>query len=70
MKPDPKAYLHACEVTGLQAGDILFIDDLALNVEAAESLGMLGHVASSVGEVCDILTAKQALQVPPTSGMR
>ena len=40
IKPDPAIYRTLLERYGLEAGDCIFIDDSARNVEAARSLGM------------------------------
>jgi FMN phosphatase YigB (HAD superfamily) len=39
-KPDPAAYAHAARQLGLPAEQLLFVDDRALNCEAARSIGM------------------------------
>ena len=43
MKPDPAIYRLTCERFGLLAGDILFVDDSARNVEAARAFGLHAH---------------------------
>jgi len=40
LKPHPRAYQRALDITGFAAGDVLFIDDQPRNVEGAEQLGM------------------------------
>lgn len=53
LKPDPQAYEHAVEVTGVPADRQLFVDDQPLNVEGAEAIGMdaiwfdFGHPAEA-----------------------
>lgn len=42
-KPDPAIYKLALEQFGLEAGEALFVDDLAGNAEAATQAGMIGH---------------------------
>lgn len=44
LKPDPAIYLYLLEKFGLKAEECLFFDDVAVNVEAAEKLGIHGHV--------------------------
>jgi len=44
IKPDPAIYLRLCERFGLNPEDCLFTDDKAVNVEAAQRLGMKGIV--------------------------
>ncbi len=39
-KPDPKAYRAAIEALGVPAGNITFIDDRLINVDAAREVGM------------------------------
>lgn len=41
-KPNDDIYLHALETFDLAAGDAVFVDDLAENVEAANRLGLTG----------------------------
>ena len=40
-KPDPAIYRHAAEGLGVQASNILFVDDREENIAAARSAGML-----------------------------
>ncbi|MEV6757009.1 HAD family phosphatase [Streptomyces sp. NPDC051214] len=42
-KPDPRAFEAACAGLDVLPEDCLFIDDVAVNVEAAEAVGMQGH---------------------------
>ena len=39
-KPDPEIYEHVLELSGISASKSLFIDDLEINVRAAEQLGI------------------------------
>lgn len=43
IKPDPAIFRLACERFGMAAGDFLFVDDGAHNVEAARALGFHVH---------------------------
>ncbi len=43
-KPDPKIYELAIEKTGLEANEIMLIDDLADNIQSARQLGMQTHL--------------------------
>lgn len=43
-KPDPRIYQLTLERLGALAGDALFVDDMADNVAAAESIGIQGHL--------------------------
>ncbi len=42
MKPDPRLYEIALERLGVQAGEAVFIDDFAHNIEGAKAVGMAG----------------------------
>lgn len=39
IKPEPRIFEIACERTGMAPGELLFVDDVAGNVAAAEALG-------------------------------
>ncbi|MCA0208827.1 MAG: HAD family phosphatase [Proteobacteria bacterium] len=43
MKPDPAIYALAIERFGIDPAGALFIDDMAKNIEGAESVGIAGH---------------------------
>lgn len=43
-KPDPRAFETACARMGVSPRDCLFVDDLAVNVEAARQAGMQAHL--------------------------
>ncbi|MFJ2087774.1 HAD family hydrolase [Streptomyces sp. NPDC087901] len=43
-KPDPRAFEATCAALGVQPESCLFIDDVAVNVEAAEATGMQAHL--------------------------
>lgn len=44
IKPDEAIYRYTLETFGLTPGECLFIDDRQENIEAAERLGIHGHV--------------------------
>jgi len=54
-KPDVDIYLLAAERLGLDPGECVFVDDLAVNVRGAAEAGMVGvhhtSVAATVGEL-------------------
>jgi putative hydrolase of the HAD superfamily len=54
-KPETECYRRVLDYLGLPAGEIVFIDDKAANVAAAESLGMRGIVAETAGQLADRL---------------
>ncbi|KAJ3095790.1 hypothetical protein HDU97_006491 [Phlyctochytrium planicorne] len=39
-KPDPRFFLHACEVVGVKPEEVVFLDDIGINLKAAKDLGM------------------------------
>ncbi|WP_333773473.1 HAD-IA family hydrolase [Streptomyces sp. IBSBF 3136] len=43
-KPDLRSFEAACAGLGVVAENCLFIDDVAVNIEAAEAAGMQGHL--------------------------
>ena len=43
MKPEPSFYDVLIQQSAVPARNILFIDDLAANIEGAETAGMIGH---------------------------
>jgi putative hydrolase of the HAD superfamily len=41
-KPEPRIFLHATTLLGLEPAECIFIDDIEANVLAAEAVGMVG----------------------------
>jgi putative hydrolase of the HAD superfamily len=39
-KPDPRIYLHACELLGVAPPEAVFLDDIGQNLKSARALGM------------------------------
>jgi len=39
-KPDPRFYLHACKDSGINPEQIVFLDDIGMNLKTAKQLGM------------------------------
>lgn len=39
-KPDPRIYTHACELVGVQPEEVVYLDDLGINLKPARALGM------------------------------
>lgn len=56
-KPDPAIFRLALELLDLPAGQTLFVDDLAENVEAARHLGMAGIVHTTWHETRPLIEA-------------
>jgi 2-haloacid dehalogenase len=61
LKPDPAIYYLALDRFGLRPADALFIDDRMINVEAAESIGMPGHLFTTADDLRDRLEAEGLL---------
>jgi putative hydrolase of the HAD superfamily len=47
-KPDPAIYRHTLEQLGTKAGETLFIDDRAENIDAARALGLIAIQFSTI----------------------
>jgi len=58
MKPEPEAYLHAMRELRVEASDVYFIDDLAVNVAAARDVGINAFRAEGLAEVQAVLRAQ------------
>ena len=50
IKPDAEAFEHVLDSLGCRASQVLFLDDNALNVQAARSLGMRAQQVRGVHE--------------------
>lgn len=55
VKPEPEIYNALFKRYNLIPSECVFIDDLAVNIEAARALGMKGIVFESFEQVCDEL---------------
>ena len=60
-KPDVQFYERLLSKIGHQPQECLFVDDRAVNCEAAESVGMVGHVFVGVSDLRDRLAAEGLL---------
>ncbi|TIC81841.1 HAD family phosphatase [Nocardioides sp. GY 10127] len=56
-KPDPRIYALTVARTGLRADELVFVDDRADNVRAAEAAGMVGVVFTDAGSLRERLGA-------------
>ena len=57
-KPDERAYRHVLKQVSLQPYELLFIDDLPTNVEAALAVGMPALVCENLSQVRDELARR------------
>ena len=56
IKPDPEIYRHVARELGIEPAEMVFIDNKKVNVDGAESIGIIGHVFTGVGELRTFLT--------------
>ncbi len=55
VKPDPEIYMYTLKVIDKNPDEAIFIDDNPLNVEAAEKIGIHGHVYNTVNSLTERL---------------
>jgi putative hydrolase of the HAD superfamily len=55
VKPEPQIYQYLLDTYGLRAADTVFIDDLPVNVEAANAVGLRGLHFRSAAQVAQAL---------------
>lgn len=58
MKPDPAIYRRVCERFGLAPGDMLFVDDSAMNIATAAELGFDTHHFTDPAALAPALRAR------------
>ena len=64
-KPDPAIYRHVLKELGTQPEETLFLDDRAVNVEAAQALGMQAILFSTVDQLRrDLVAARLDAELP------
>jgi FMN phosphatase YigB (HAD superfamily) len=68
VKPDAAIYRHLLKELGTRAEETLFIDDRAVNIEAAEALGIKGLVFTTVEQLRADLIAQGFDKVLPLPG--
>lgn len=57
LKPDPRIYEYALNQMGLRANETMLVDDQAVNVEAANGLGMKGIVFVSNESLFEVIVS-------------
>jgi putative hydrolase of the HAD superfamily len=67
VKPDPAAFRHCITALRAEPSDFLFVDDRDENVQAAQQLGMHGHVFTSIDRLAAAIDAWH-LAEPPCAG--
>jgi putative hydrolase of the HAD superfamily len=68
IKPDAQIYVECLKLLGVKPEQSLFIDDRAVNVEAAEKLGMHGYVFTTLDEAVPVLCPRFGLPLPDLVG--
>lgn len=56
-KPDPQIYLLACSIMGVEPAEVVFLDDLGINLKPAAALGMTTIKVLNAAEALDRLEA-------------
>ena len=62
VKPDVEGFHHVVDQLGVSAGNILFLDDNQMNVDAARSVGMVAERVVGVENLAQVLAKFQVLQ--------
>lgn len=57
IKPDPEIYRHVARELDIEPSAMVFVDNKAVNIEGAESIGVVGHVFTGVTELRAFLAA-------------
>jgi FMN phosphatase YigB (HAD superfamily) len=65
-KPDPEPYLAAAERLGLAPADCIFVDDMQVNCDGAEAVGMASHRFWITDPGSSISTLRARLDAPST----
>lgn len=63
VKPDPEVFSHVCAALGVEPSRAAFLDDNALNVEAAVQAGLRAKVARGVAEARSALVELAVIDV-------
>jgi HAD superfamily hydrolase (TIGR01509 family) len=66
IKPDEEAFIHVAETIGCAPSAILFLDDVALNVEAARSIGLHAVQAKGPAEARKVLLGAGIIRRDPS----
>ncbi|KAG0026035.1 hypothetical protein BGZ81_006669 [Podila clonocystis] len=65
-KPDPAIYKKACELVGVLPSEVVFLDDIGLNLKSAQGVGMttikveLGRAEKAIEELGQVLGVRLA----------
>jgi putative hydrolase of the HAD superfamily len=61
-KPEPDFYRRACEMAGVSAQQVVFLDDLGINLKPAAALGMTTIKVTSPGDA--VAQLERILEIP------
>ncbi|RLP76089.1 HAD family phosphatase [Mycetocola tolaasinivorans] len=56
IKPNHDIYVHTLNALGIDAAEMVFIDNKEENISAARALGIIGHVYTSPGNLREFLS--------------
>jgi len=56
-KPEPAAFAHVLRLMGAEAGEVLFIDNWAPNIDAARAIGLPAHLHRDDEETLAVIRA-------------
>ncbi|KAJ2801986.1 hypothetical protein H4R20_003456 [Coemansia guatemalensis] len=59
-KPDPRFYLHACNLLEVRPSEVIFLDDIGANLRAAKALGMM-PVQVEIGKELEAVKAVKGI---------
>jgi len=62
-KPEPRIFLHAAEVLGLDPQECVFIDDIQANITAAEQIGFTGILHTTAGQTAEQVAELLAIEL-------
>jgi putative hydrolase of the HAD superfamily len=69
-KPDPRIYALACERMGVAPSEVVYLDDLGINLKPAQRQGMttikVTSEAQAIGELCAVLGLDFTPTAPPS----
>jgi putative hydrolase of the HAD superfamily len=66
-KPDPRAFLVAAERLGVQPDEVVFLDDLMVNIDGARAVGMTGVLVDPIDKELAYDRARALLGVRPAN---
>lgn len=62
-KPEPRIFLHAAGLLGLDPQECVFIDDIQANITAAEQIGFTGILHTAAGQTAERVAELLAIEL-------